>query len=137
MAWQPPRLPVIGNLTAAAVDRFDADYWVEHLRRPVRFRECIAAAEALGAGMFLEIGAQPALTAMLRRFDPAPAAVASLDGQRPDWLAVNSALAELWRAGHRVDFRKAWAGETFDRVELPGYPFQPAVFGSNPPPGNP
>ncbi|WP_157205628.1 non-ribosomal peptide synthetase/type I polyketide synthase [Methylomonas koyamae] len=128
VAWQPPRLPVIGNLTAAAVDRFDADYWVEHLRRPVRFRECIAAAGALGAGMFLEIGAQPALTAMLRRFDPAPTAVASLDGQRPDWLAVNSALAELWRAGHRVDFRKAWAGETFDRVELPGYPFQPSRF---------
>ncbi|WFP51891.1 amino acid adenylation domain-containing protein [Methylomonas sp. EFPC3] len=128
VAWQAPRLPVIGNLHAAPVARFDADYWVEHLRQPVRFRECIAAAEALGAGTFLEIGAQPALAAMLRRFDPAPAVVSSLDAQRPDWLALNSALAELWRAGYRVDFGAAWAGETFDQLDLPGYPFQPSRF---------
>jgi glutamate-1-semialdehyde-2,1-aminomutase len=128
VTWRSPGIPVIGNLTAAPVERFDADYWVEHLRRPVRFRECITSAAAMGAGLFLEIGAQPALSAILRRFDPAPAVLPSLDAQRPDWLSINSALAALWCAGHRVDFRAAWAGESFDHIDLPGYPFQPTRF---------
>ena len=49
----------------------DPEYWVEHVLRPVRFADGVAALRAEGATAFLEIGPDAVLT---------PLAEACLDG---------------------------------------------------------
>ncbi|MBP2326086.1 phthiocerol/phenolphthiocerol synthesis type-I polyketide synthase D [Kibdelosporangium banguiense] len=47
--------------TAAADGRFDADYWVSNVRRPVRFAQAVDAAYQDGYRTFVEISAHPLL----------------------------------------------------------------------------
>ena len=119
-----PRIPVIGNLAGVPVERFDADYWAAHLRQTVLFRACLGTVMASGGATFLEIGPQPVLSPLLRRLDSHPMVVSSLDSRRQDWLGINTSLADLWRMGYSPDFRLAWAGECFDKITLPEYPFR-------------
>ncbi|MBS2080004.1 acyltransferase domain-containing protein, partial [Mycobacterium tuberculosis] len=53
-----PRVELVSNLTGRPADAEygSAQYWVEHVRRPVRFFEGVRAAEAGGAAIFLELG---------------------------------------------------------------------------------
>ncbi|WP_206786067.1 type I polyketide synthase [Amycolatopsis sp. MtRt-6] len=46
---------------------FDAGYWAAHLRRPVRFRQAVAAAAADGHRLFVEVSPHPILRGSLAR----------------------------------------------------------------------
>ncbi len=69
--FQPPRLPVYGNVSAApltdvAAIRQELD---AQLTSPVRWRKSMDAMIAAGAQLFLEIGPKDVLTGLLRRID--------------------------------------------------------------------
>ncbi|MEO1312235.1 MAG: acetate--CoA ligase family protein, partial [Pseudomonadota bacterium] len=63
-----------GNPTAG--EALDCAYWWRNARRPVRFREAVAALLDSGVGRVLEIGPRPVLQAYVR--DTAAAAAAEL-----------------------------------------------------------
>jgi acyl transferase domain-containing protein len=52
-----PRIALISNVTGqlAGAGYGSPDYWVEHVRAPVRFADGIQLAETLGAGVFVEV----------------------------------------------------------------------------------
>jgi phthiocerol/phenolphthiocerol synthesis type-I polyketide synthase A len=61
---QPPSVPVFVTTGGQPTDGtavFDADYWVDNLRNPVRFTQAVAAAGA-DHGTFIEISPNPVLT---------------------------------------------------------------------------
>src|SRR5262249_51804867 len=64
--YQQPRRPLVANLDgkAAGPEIASADYWIEHVRKPVRFAAGLAAVEQQGCTIFVEIGPKPALLAM-------------------------------------------------------------------------
>ncbi|MBU3749631.1 MAG: SDR family NAD(P)-dependent oxidoreductase, partial [Mycobacterium sp.] len=61
---QPPAIPVFvttGERTEAGPPAFDADYWVDNLRNPVRFSQAVAAAGARHT-FFVEVSPHPLLS---------------------------------------------------------------------------
>lgn len=64
-----PAAPVVANVEAAPLSRPDAirDALVSQVTATVRWRESVAAMEALGADRFVELGAGKVLTGLVRR----------------------------------------------------------------------
>ncbi len=133
ISYQAPRIQFISNLTgnpALGTEAARADYWVRHVRQPVRFEDGMHALHKLGFAVFLEVGPTPTLIAMGQRCLPEGAGIwlPSIRKDFDDWQTLLSSLASLYRYGAQVD----WAG--FDReyaaqglrhrLALPTYPFQ-------------
>jgi acyl transferase domain-containing protein/acyl carrier protein len=132
--FSPPRIPVVSNVTGRLhrdEDLCSAQYWVRHVREPVRFADGVAALHAAGARRYLELGPDAVLTALAQEClppgpDPVTAVPALRKGQ-PEELAVVSALAQLHVSGCSPDWRAVYGdrnGTGSQVVELPTYPFR-------------
>jgi microcystin synthetase protein McyD len=121
--WQPPRIPVIGNVDGCEVARFDADYWVRHARAPVAFKAGMKRLAALGCDSFVEIGPQTVLSALGRA--SVQDAVWFGTGHRDDLSTrpVMEAVAGLYQVGVPVDWTAMHRDRGRRRVRLPGHPF--------------
>ncbi|WP_394836498.1 SDR family NAD(P)-dependent oxidoreductase [Pendulispora rubella] len=134
LSYQPPRIPIVSNLTgqrAHPADIASADYWVRHARHAVRFLDGVRSLHAEGVTTFLELGPHGVLT---------PLAQACLDGHTDDLAfitalrkdrgveALVSAIGTLHARGHHVDWEAFFAPLRPSRVELPTYPFQQERF---------
>ncbi|MFI8083306.1 type I polyketide synthase [Kitasatospora sp. NPDC086009] len=127
IAYHPPVIPLVSHLTGAVVGPAEvagADYWVRHVREPVRFADGVRTLEGRGVRTFVELGPDAVLTAMVQDCltDPgAAAAVPLLRADRPDRAALTAAFARLHVRGLPVDLTAPGGGR---RVDLPVYPFQ-------------
>jgi acyl transferase domain-containing protein len=126
----PPRVPYLSNLTGTwitAEQATDPQYWVDHLRHTVRFADCLAAAQANGPLVLIELGPGQALSSYARRHPVKPVAVIpSLrhpDHEVDDTAYTLQAFAKSWAVGLSVDLDQL-AGPSRQRVRLPGYPFK-------------
>jgi acyl transferase domain-containing protein len=64
-----PTVPIISNVTgklATADELTTAEYWVLHARRTVRFYEAVQTLERTGTEIFLELGPQAVLSALVQ-----------------------------------------------------------------------
>ncbi|WP_189240962.1 type I polyketide synthase, partial [Planomonospora parontospora] len=125
-----------------------AEYWVEHVRRSVRFADAVDAARAdLGVSRWVEVGPDAVLTALAVQTlttDPADGAdgadgasgTGSADSavvglQRRGRGEAEALLAGLGRAyahGVAVEWARYFSGSGARRVELPTYAFQRQRF---------
>lgn len=123
LAPAPPTVPVFSTVLddRLAEPKFDVDYWVANLRRPVRFTQAVTAAVAQGHGVFLEIAPHPVtLAAIEETADTAGAdvlAVACLH-RDTDQDGCLPALAALHAAGHPSVLRTRYPAAPV--VDLPG-----------------
>ncbi|MCV7119058.1 polyketide synthase [Mycobacterium nebraskense] len=127
-----PRIDLVSNVTGqlAGPGYGSADYWVEHVRRPVRFVDGVRLAESLGAGVFVEVGPGAALTTAVEQSvatEPAVSAVSMAKG-RPEVDSILLAAGQLFASGADVDWAKVFAGLAAQRVDLPTYAFQRRRF---------
>jgi acyl transferase domain-containing protein/NAD(P)-dependent dehydrogenase (short-subunit alcohol dehydrogenase family)/acyl carrier protein len=128
MTYAEPTIPVVSNVTGGllATERLRSpEYWVEHVRQPVRFADGIAFLEAAGVTTFLELGPDGVLSAMAQDCvgDDADCAFApALRRDHDERTGVLSAVALAHVRGSHVD----WAACHPDarRSELPTYAFQ-------------
>jgi acyl transferase domain-containing protein len=122
-----PRIGLVSNVTGqlAGVDYGSAQYWVEHVRLPVRFVDGVRLAESLGAGVFVEVGPAAGLTAAVEQSlsTEHAAAVATLAKDQPEIDALLAAAGQLFAHGAAVDWPSVLAGVDALRVELPTYGF--------------
>ncbi|MBF6240918.1 HAD-IIIC family phosphatase [Nocardia otitidiscaviarum] len=111
-------------------DEIGPDYWYRNARETVRFAATVERMIADGFRYFVELGVHPSLTAAVRTVSEGLArevvAVGSLvrDQDGPSCLA--RARAELWVAGHELDWT-ALVPES-GRVDLPTYAFDERRF---------
>ncbi|HTA14861.1 MAG TPA: SDR family NAD(P)-dependent oxidoreductase, partial [Solirubrobacteraceae bacterium] len=130
LSFREPAIPIVSNLTGepVAAERIcSAEYWVDHVRRTVRFADGVRWLQAQGVRGFLEVGPDGVLSAMCREClldtDPEIAIAPLLRSGRPEIESLHAGLAEMWVSGVGVD----WA-RTVDRdarcVDLPTYAFQ-------------
>jgi len=101
------------------------EYWIRHVREPVRFADCARGLAQAGAECFVEIGPRPALlTSIQATLAPSePTLIASLRGRRPEPKMSLDALAQVWTRGGSI----AWGGVFLGggrRLPLPLYPWQ-------------
>nr|AXL06225.1 polyketide synthase [uncultured bacterium] len=124
VTWHEPEIPVVSNVTgrpAEPGELTEPGYWAEHVRRPVRFAEGVAAAAESGATLFVELGPGAALTALVEE-TAETTCVAALRDDRPEESAVLGALAELFVRGVAVDWSALLPPAT-GWVDLPKYAF--------------
>ena len=125
-----PREPVIPVFTTAvdAEDevRFDAAYWYDNLRNPVRFHRTIAALLESGHTRFVEASPSPVLTASIQHTAEAAGAdvvaVGTLRRDRGGRAQLLTALARAHTRGIDIDWTAVHPGRR--RAALPAYAFQ-------------
>lgn len=133
---QPPQRAFLSNLTGTwitAREATDPDYWVRHLREPVRFAEGVAELLKDPGRLYLEIGPGRTLGTLVRQ--QAAASGASPDLILPtlrqakeaaeDGSFLLQAVGALWSAGLTVNWEGMHAhGGASRRIPLPTYPFE-------------
>ncbi|MET8773216.1 acyltransferase domain-containing protein, partial [Streptomyces sp. NPDC004658] len=126
LTFAEPRIPVVSTVTGEPSEEWQsADYWVDQVRRPVRFADAVRSTEALGARTFVEIGPDAVLTALgAGAAGDSATFVPLLRRNRPESEALVAALSRLYVEGVRVDWEAFYAGTSARRVELPTYAFQ-------------
>jgi acyl transferase domain-containing protein/short-subunit dehydrogenase/acyl carrier protein len=131
LSFEAPRIPVVSNVTGELLTAEQATspaYWVDHIRRAVRFGDCVATLAEQGVTSFLELGPDGVLSAMAQpTLDTAEidAALApALRGDDPEPRAFLTALAHVHVNGTDVDWAKLYEPAGAKRVALPTYPFQ-------------
>jgi amino acid adenylation domain-containing protein len=145
VAYRAPRLRVVSNRTgqlAGPDDLTRAEYWVRHLREPVRFRDGIEALRAEGVQLFLEVGPGTTLLGLAQQClsteEAAPGSssipqsairnpqsyLPSLRPGRPDGEQLLESLGALYTAGVEPDWSALDRHLAPHRVGVPTYPFQ-------------
>ncbi|MGQ5261319.1 type I polyketide synthase [Micromonospora sp. ZYX-F-536] len=143
----PPRVPFLSNVTGTwitAEQATDPAYWAGHLRRPVRFGDCVATLLATGTWQLVECGPGRQLANLARmqvaKGTPEQRPLTPL-GSLPaagestgDLATLLGTAGALWCAGLpvRVD-----ADPTARRVPLPTYPFERRRYWIDPDPVQP
>nr|WP_269432019.1 beta-ketoacyl synthase N-terminal-like domain-containing protein [Saccharothrix sp. ST-888] len=102
----------------------DAGYWMDNLRRPVRYADAVAGLARRGEHVFLEISPHPLLTAAteetLAAAGATPRVVPSLYREQSETSAMARAAGRLFAHGTRIDWRR-WYGAGTRRAPLPTY----------------
>jgi acyl transferase domain-containing protein len=120
----PARVPVFSTVTGARAEGlpFDAAYVARNMREPVRFAGAIAALQAEGFALFLELAPHPVLARSIGECGAATV-LASLRRGRPERETMLRACAGLYAAGHDPVWATVAPAEG-QVVTLPAYPWQ-------------
>ncbi|WP_254174385.1 type I polyketide synthase [Planktothrix pseudagardhii] len=127
ITYNLPQIPLISNITGQQNDQSIAtsQYWVQHLRQPVKFAQGIDTLHQQGYTVFLEIGPQPILLGMGRQCLPGNKAIwlPSLHPPQIDSQQTFSSLAQLYVQGFKINY--PYRTDILPvKVSLPTYPFQ-------------
>ncbi|MCY0950343.1 type I polyketide synthase [Streptomyces sp. H27-S2] len=128
LTFAAPIIPIVSTLTGQLVGAEELttpEYWVRHVRRPVRFLDAARALEAEGVRTFLELGPDGVLSAMAQDFlDARSLLVPVLRGGRHEPYTAVTALAHAHVRGVPVDWRALFGENAGPAADLPTYPFQ-------------
>ncbi|WP_275562768.1 type I polyketide synthase [Streptomyces sp. 5-6(2022)] len=119
ITFDRPRIPIVSTVTAETLTEADAQYWVDQVRRPVRFADGVRWLKERGVGAFVEVGPGAVLAPLV----DAPAC-AVLRGDRPEERALVTAVAQAYAHGVPVDWAAFFARTGARPVDLPTYAFQ-------------
>ncbi|MBW4478285.1 MAG: alpha/beta fold hydrolase [Tolypothrix brevis GSE-NOS-MK-07-07A] len=136
VTYHQPQIPLISNVTGKLADENIAthQYWVRHVRQPVRFAQGMETLHQQGYRVFLEIGPKPILLGMGRQCLPENQEVwlPSLRPSQSDWEQMLSSLGQLYVQGAKVDWLGFDQDYTRRKVMLPTYPFQRQLYPREP-----
>ncbi|HEV7774649.1 MAG TPA: type I polyketide synthase [Conexibacter sp.] len=135
-----PQIPIVSNVTGRQLTAEEArspEYWVRHVRQPVRFADGVELLAGAGVTRFLELGPNTVLAALAAQ-SPAleqaePLFASSLRGPR---LGEREALLGFLASAHCSGLALDWRALLDDRgvgpVELPTYAFQRRSYWADP-----
>ncbi|MEV6588443.1 type I polyketide synthase, partial [Streptomyces acidicola] len=130
LTFHEPTLPAVSTVTGQPVGAGEwssPEYWVQQIRRPVRFLDTVRTLEAAGVPTLLELGPTGVCSAMaVECLDDTDATtpVATLRSGRPEPHSLLTALGTVFVRGADVDWAAVPAVEGARRVPLPTYAFQ-------------
>ena len=134
ISYSSPAIDLISNLTGgvASAEIATPEYWVSHVRQPVRFAAGMEALYyQLGVNTFVEVGPKPTLLGMGRHCLPDGVGLwlPTLRQGSDESRQVLSTLGQLYERGVEVDWNAFFTGHPkgappLRRVALPTYPFQ-------------
>nr|VFK09064.1 MAG: Acyl transferase domain-containing protein [Candidatus Kentron sp. LPFa] len=130
ITYAEPRIPLCSNVTGQIVSEeiTKPDYWLRHLRQPVRFSAGVKTLHNEGFDAFLEVGSKPALLGMARQCLPDDVGgtwLPSLREGQEDWEQLLRSLGEWHARGGSVDWESLDRDYSRRKVpSLPTYPFQ-------------
>lgn len=114
VSWSDPKTDIVSNVTGklAKTEMASADYWAEHIRKPVRFATSMETLKNEGCNVFVEIGPKPVLLGMGKQCveDGGELWLPSLKQGESDWKRLFLSLGELYVHGASPD----WSG--FEKI---------------------
>ncbi|MFB7780987.1 type I polyketide synthase [Streptomyces bauhiniae] len=127
-----PRLPMVSDTTGewAGLDALrSVDYWVNHLRRPVRFGQALTTLFDSSELALLDIGPGRTLATLAQQHPGYDGCLVAHASPHPaeatsDRTTLLRAVGRLWASGANVDLGALHSGELRRRVALPTYPFE-------------
>ncbi len=137
IAYAPPRIPVVSNVSGellSAEQACSAEYWVRHVREPVRFADGVRRLRDSGVGSCLELGPDGVLCALSEECLEGASQDTGTASERamlfapllragvPQAESFLRALARAHAHGVDVDLGALFAGTR--RTSLPTYAFQ-------------
>ncbi|MEU3403710.1 type I polyketide synthase [Streptomyces sp. NPDC006670] len=134
--YRAPGVPVVSNVTGALSEGGEvcsAEYWVRHVRQPVRFMDGVRSLEAEGVTAYLELGPDGVLSALgpdclAHEEEHPPVFVSALRSDDvPEPRALSNALAQAYSHGVEVDWAALLGAGPVAR-DLPTYAFQRRRF---------
>ncbi|MEU5170777.1 type I polyketide synthase [Streptomyces mutomycini] len=139
LTFHPAVIAIVSTVTGRLADPgelADPEYWVRHLRRPVRFHDGVRSLQEQGAATFLELGPGSVLSGMAQKCldGEGHACVPALRLNRDEPQALLQAVAEVHVRGAYVDWASYFEGTAARRVDLPTYVFQHQEYWPQPMP---
>jgi acyl transferase domain-containing protein/acyl carrier protein len=152
VSFAPPRISIVSNVTGEPLpveQLCTAEYWVRHVREPVRFFDGVRWLRSRGVRSFLELGPDGVLSAMVQDCIAAERSVEGhaengvralggggdpvlalpvLRGERPEVETLLRSVAETWVNGVSVRWGALFEGSDARRIALPTYAFQRERF---------
>ncbi|MFG2648266.1 SDR family NAD(P)-dependent oxidoreductase [Streptomyces sp. NPDC048436] len=132
LEFRPATVPVVSNVTGRLVshDEYDADYWREHARRPVRFLDGVRRLGELDVDVCLEIGPGRTLVSLVQGAGAAPqgGVAYSLRRGAAGRDTLRTAAGKLYELGQDFDWQRvngAEHGGHGGHIDTPRYPFAP------------
>ncbi|WP_206442183.1 type I polyketide synthase, partial [Streptomyces boncukensis] len=135
LTFHPGRIPIVSNLTGAVAEpglMQEPEYWLDQIRRTVRFAEGVTALQTMGVTACLELGPDGVLSGMAQETAADAVFASALRKDRDETDTTLTAISRLWTSGVEVDWAKVftdWGGRV---VELPTYAFQRERFWPEP-----
>jgi acyl transferase domain-containing protein/acyl carrier protein len=117
LTFASPSIPLISTLTGEPGDAFTAGYWVRQLRDTVRFADALATLRHNHVTTHLELGPDPALSALVSDGTAIPLQRSAHDQN----THLITALAQAHDHGVTIDWSTIHTGQ---HIPLPSYPFQ-------------
>ncbi|WP_457337846.1 type I polyketide synthase, partial [Rhizobacter sp. P5_C2] len=129
VTFHEPRIALVSNVTGAPAGPAEigrVDYWLTHMRQPVRFAQALQGLLAQGITHFIEVGPHPVLLGMGAECAGGTEVewLPSLHRERADWTDLLASLQRLYVAGADVNWAAFDAPYRRSRVALPTYPFR-------------
>lgn len=123
------RIPLISNVSGkvAGPDIHTPQYWVDHLRRTVRFADGVHTLAELGCNVLVEVGPQPTLLGIARFEMPGVDNLLLLPSATEEDKLMTTAhysVACYHAEGGKVDWKAYFHRRHGRKVAMPGYPFQ-------------
>src|SRR5437870_1415551 len=127
IAVAPGAFPVVSGITGRPYAGDEREIWVQHATARLDFVSALRSASALGARIFVQMGAGGVLTSFTRATLPqhertVNVALASRDEDGLMQLAV--ALGHLWAAGIDLDAAPLFEGRGASLITLPPTPLE-------------
>ena len=129
--YHPPQIPLVSNRTGALIgpEAMSAEYWVAHVRDPVRFADGVQTLAQAGVTRYLELGPRPVLTAAARQtvapdVEQRSVFASALAADTPETHTLLALLGQAHVTGASVDWSAAYRGRGARRVALPTHAFQ-------------
>jgi microcystin synthetase protein McyD len=128
VTFSPASIPVVSNLTGKLDSgaMSGSEYWIRHLKEPVRFGESMATLFDLGMDVFLEIGPKPVLGGMASRFESAEGKhwIPLMRQNQHDANVLLDGVGKLWSLGVLDSLSKVTPTTRNTGISLPLYPFE-------------
>jgi phthiocerol/phenolphthiocerol synthesis type-I polyketide synthase E len=134
-----PQLPYISCATGtwiSADEATDPEYWVRHLRQPVRFSQALQTLLQQPGCTPIEVGPRQTLLTLFKlhiqrgqrqSLLSVPTMGHQSDQQSSDQVTLRQLLGKLWLAGVNIHFARLYTGAR-QRTLLPTYPFERQRF---------
>lgn len=132
MTFSAPRIRLFANRNGEHIGKSmaQADYWVQQIRNPVMFADCIRSMLSAECDVVLEIGPGSALISMLQEIAGTRQilTVCSLHKKGDPLDGLTRELAQMYVTGLDLDWTQIMPVKQLRPVQLPTYPFQRKSF---------
>ena len=132
-----PLIPIVSTVTGNFLTDEEAtnpDYWVQHVRKTVRFTDAVFTCLEMNPSVFLEVGPGQSLESAVKRHLDKDSKHTAVRTMKTETEEVNdneflmSAFGNLWLVGGAISWADFYREQERKRISLPGYPYEREAY---------